>query len=335
MSGDASLVELGTVNQDLGERLTAERQQIDHREENARILEVVLGRPNAEFDWMLQRRPFEKPKVKSWSRMVDIDVTTPMALGMLCGVNTEGQFTNLEANELFILLEARDMVLRMPQGQRQEAISKVANVLGIIGGYIPPKALQESIRRLSDLIKKSMPVHGGFGDGMVHIAYGIPLGRRYKNRDWPLVRQDALDVSDENVRWRFAPMVEFHDSSTGTVDRRREDETITFANERGVIVIDPITDHTSDIMSREAFAAATQKTGGLLAMDMINTRHSWNENNPVITAMTKDALRAAIAILSNAKMIPGEYRPSDVVSDARELVVGRRQILEKKLASLS
>lgn len=326
MSGDASSVEFNSVNQDLGERLKAERQLVDHSGKNVMTFESALGEVNDPFDWVLKKDLFEKSPVKDFRKMIDTNITSVMALSMVCGVDTGGKFTNLEANVLYALLEARNEVLKIPQKQKQRAISAVASALGTTGAYIEPRALIESIQRLSDLIKASMPVHGGFADGALHIIKAAPLGQKGKE-DPTLVRQNALDVSVRNTRYDFAPEAEFFNPATGAIEIRPMFETITYVDNRGVIVLDPNTGNTSDVLQPDAFVRET-KHGGLFSLNMNTARHTIDERNSLITAMVKDALRETIAMLGTATPAP-EGAQADV-----GVLTQRRQALEEKLKSL-
>ncbi len=256
-----------------------------------------------------------------------VGVDTTEALSKLCRINTAGQFTHLEENTLFGLVQARDMASKITGNEKKPAVARLAFALGVSGAYIEPQALEAAIQRLTDLIKASMPIHWGFGDGVAHIAKGATLGQRGKD-DSGLVGQDALDVSSADTRYNFAPPVELFKPSTGTRDVRPVFETITYRDKRGIIVFDPASGWASDIMQPDVFATATEKTGGLLPLDMINARHPLREGNPMITAMVKDALQATITMLGAAKPAEG-VSPADM-----SVLAGRRQALEGQLASL-
>lgn len=171
------------------------------------------------------------------------------------------------------------------------------------------------------------PIHGGFGDGALHLLRGTPLGKKSKD-DLRLVRQDALDVSNRDVRYDFAPQTEFYNPATGATDVRPGFETITYASDRGVLVLDPTTGKTSDVLQPDAFALETKHTGGLFPLDMNTARHIISEGNPLITAMAKDALRAAITMLDAATPAPeGAQAHMGVLKE-------RRQALEEKLNAM-
>lgn len=170
------------------------------------------------------------------------------------------------------------------------------------------------------------PLHGGFGDGALHIIPGTPLGQ--KNEDVPaLVRQDALDISKGSTRYNFASQVEYFNPATGNREIRPGFETITYVGERGVLVLNPTTGKASDIMTPNAFARETEKTGGLLPLDMITARHSLSDGNPLITAMAKDALRATITMLGAATPAPGAQADMSVLAN-------RRHALEERLNAM-
>lgn len=170
------------------------------------------------------------------------------------------------------------------------------------------------------------PIHGGFGDGAVHSIKGTPLGQRGKD-DQHLVRQDALDVSKGSTRYNFAPQVEYFNTATGNTETRPGFDTITHVGERGVLVLDPTTGKASDIMTPDAFARETKKTGGLLPLDMVTARHSLGEGNLVITAMVKDALRATITMLGAAAPASGFQADMGILTQ-------RRHALEEKLNAM-
>lgn len=172
------------------------------------------------------------------------------------------------------------------------------------------------------------PLHGGFGDGALHIINGTPLGQTGKD-DPRLVGQDAFDLSDQNTRYDFAPETEFYNPATGVTDVRPGFETITYVGERGVLVLDPNTGRVSDIMQPDAFARETNKTGGLLPLDKSTARHTLNEGNPLIMAMAKDALRATIRMLGAATPAP------EGAQAAMGVLAQRRQALEEKLNEVS
>lgn len=183
----------------------------------------------------------------------------------------------------------------------------------------------DGLAEVASIIQK--PIHGGFGDGVLHIIRGTPLGKKGKHEP-TLARQDALDVSDRKTRYNFAPLTEFYNTATGETVIRPGFETITYAGDRGILVLDPITGKTSDVLQSDTFVRETEKTGGLLSLDMSTARHNLNEKNPIITAMAGDALRAAIQMLGAATPAP------EGAQAAMSVLAERRQALEEKLKTM-
>lgn len=171
------------------------------------------------------------------------------------------------------------------------------------------------------------PIHGGFGDRALHIIQGTPLGQKGRE-DSSLVQQDVFDVSSGDVRYNFALPTEFYKPSTGATEVRPGIEMITYIGDRGVIVVDPTTGRTSDILQLDAFVMETKKTSGLFSFDMNTARHTLSEGNPVIMAMAKDALRKTITMLGT--VTPG---PEGALADMG-VFTQRRNILKEKLKSL-
>lgn len=105
-------------------------------------------------------------------------------------------------------------------------------------------------------------------------------------------------------------------------------QTITYISDRGVLALDPTTGKTSDVLQPNAFARETEKTGGLLPLDMNTARHTPKEGNPLIAAMAKDAVRAAIQMLGVAASTP-EAAQTDM-----GILKERRQALQEKLNAM-
>lgn len=129
---------------------------------------------------------------------------------------------------------------------------------------------------------------GGSGDGRLRVSLGAYLGQRREMDPTP-VRRVFFDISHPKIRYSLAQKVRYWDTATGDYKLLPEIETITYRNDRGVIVIDPLSERTSDILQPDEFTRRTANNGGILPLDMANVRHTFRENNPLITSMVKEA----------------------------------------------
>ncbi|MDP1722304.1 MAG: hypothetical protein Q8L37_03775 [Candidatus Gottesmanbacteria bacterium] len=137
---------------------------------------------------------------------------------------------------------------------------------------------------------------GGIGDGRPRVSLGVPLGQISADNPTP-VQQRVLDISHPQVRYHLAQKVRYFDPATGADKVAPGFETITYKNEKGIIVIDPFSEQTTDIIQPEEFARQTAHSGGVLPLDLATARHTFRENNPIITPMVKEAFHAVDTLI--------------------------------------
>lgn len=140
---------------------------------------------------------------------------------------------------------------------------------------------------------------GGVGDGRPRVSFGIALGQRSAVDPTP-VHQRVIDISHPKIRYHLAQSVHYYDPATGSQKVAPGAETITFANESGVIAIDPFSERTSDIMRPEEFTRLTANSDGVFPLDLATARHAFRENNPIIKPMVKEALHYVDELIFHA-----------------------------------
>ncbi|MEK7543711.1 MAG: hypothetical protein AAB557_02490 [Patescibacteria group bacterium] len=170
-------------------------------------------------------------------------------------------------------------------------------------------------------------VLGGVGDGRPRVSFGIILGQRAAEDPTP-VQQKIFDISHPKVRYRLAQSVHYWDHATGGQKVAPGFETITYANDRGVIVIDPFSERTSDIMQPEEFARQTANSDGVFSLDLATARHTFRVRNPSIFPFVKEAFNAVEELLFHGQSIAAlETYDGDLSRSELETLKSRRMKL--------
>lgn len=170
--------------------------------------------------------------------------------------------------------------------------------------------LDQKAEIASILPEPTRSILGGIGDGRPRVSFGIVLGQRTAEDPTP-VQQKFLDISHPKVRYNLAQRVRYFDPATGGQKVAPGAEIITFADDRGVIAINPFSEQTSAIMRPEEFERLTANSGGVFPLDMATTRHTFRENNPIITPMVKEAFHYAIELVDHGLEVAGLARFDD------------------------
>lgn len=141
------------------------------------------------------------------------------------------------------------------------------------------------------------PIHGGFGDGVVHIVQGDGLGARAKD-DPTVVAQERMDVSDQATRYVSAEPTPFYNPASGSENNAAFGFDLIVTEARGgVVVVDPKAGRISNVMTPDQYTAAA-KTAGIFPTDTLH--HRIGTGNPLNDQIAKDAITKTIALLRGA-----------------------------------
>lgn len=141
------------------------------------------------------------------------------------------------------------------------------------------------------------PMHGGFGEGVVHIVKGNGLGVRAKD-DPTVVAQERVDVSNQTTRYVSAEPTPFYNPASGSENNAASGFDLIVTEARGgLVVVDPKAGRVSDVMTPDQYTA-TAKTAGIFPTEKL--RHRVGAGSPFNDEIAKDAITRTIALLRGA-----------------------------------